>query len=192
MTVFDGIVLAGGLGKRMGSEKALTTLQGQTFLERTLEALSDARSVVVVGPRKSTAREVVWTREEPAGSGPTAGLAAAMPHLTSPAVAVLPVDLPGLDRVSVARLVGAMQGDGAALVDDEGARQLPAGAYRTEALRRALEGAGPLEGVSLRSALEPLELIDVHDPLAIDCDTPKDVALLESRLRARERLGGNA
>lgn len=192
MTIFDGLVLAGGLGKRMGSDKALKVLRGQTFLERTLEALSDARSVVVVGPRKSTTREVVWTREEPTGSGPAAGLAAGMPHVIAPAVAVLPVDLPGLDRVSVARLVGAMQGDGAALVDDEGARQLPAGAYRTDALRRALEGAGTLDGVSLHSALERLELIDVHDPLAIDCDTPEDVAVLESRLRARERLGDNA
>ncbi|MDQ3955526.1 MAG: molybdenum cofactor guanylyltransferase [Actinomycetota bacterium] len=192
MTVFDGIVLAGGLGTRMGSDKALTTLQGETFLERTLGALSDARSVVVVGPRKSTTRKVVWTREEPAGSGPAAGIAAAMPYVTSPVVAVLPVDLPGLDRVSVARLVGAMQGDGAALVDDEGSRQLPTGAYRTDALRGALEGAGPLDGLSLRSALGSLELIDVHDPLGIDCDTPEDVALVESRLRARERLGGNA
>ena len=192
MTVFDGLVLAGGAGKRMGSDKALTILQGQTFLERALEALSDARSVVVVGPRKSTIREVVWTREEPAGSGPAAGIAAALSYVASPVVAVLPVDLPGLDRVSVARLVGAMQGDGAALVDDAGARQLPAGVYRTDALRRALERAAPLDGVSLRSALEPLELIDVFDPLGVDCDTPEDVALVEKRLRARERLDRNA
>lgn len=192
MTVFDGIVLAGGVARRMGSDKALTSLDGRTFLERTLQALADARSVVVVGPHKSTTREVVWTREEPAGSGPAAGLAAAMPYVFSPAVVVLPVDLPGLDRVSVARLVGAMQGDGAALVDDEGARQLPAGAYRTDALRRALEGAQPLDGASLRSALERLELIEVHDPLGIDCDTPGDVVLVEERLRERERLERNA
>jgi molybdopterin-guanine dinucleotide biosynthesis protein A len=192
MTVFDGIVLAGGRSERMGADKALIKLEGRTFLERTLDALAPARSVVVVGPPKDTTRSVVWTREEPPGSGPVAGIAAALEFVTAPAVVVLPVDLPGINGASVARLVEAMHRDGSALVDDDGSRQLPAGAYRTDALREAVLNAGRLAGVPLRSLVGRLQLVEVSDPLAVDCDTPQDVEFVETLLRNRERRDENA
>lgn len=47
-----GIVLAAGLGRRIGGPKALLSLDGRTFLERAVRALSEAglEVVVVVNP----------------------------------------------------------------------------------------------------------------------------------------------
>jgi len=43
-----GIVLAAGLGRRIGTPKALLRLEGRTFLERAVRSLSDASVEVVV------------------------------------------------------------------------------------------------------------------------------------------------
>ena len=192
MTAFDGIILAGGRSRRMGTDKALAQIRGQTFLERALDALEGARSVVVVGHRRPTGEPVVWTSEQPPGSGPAAGIAAALDFVTAADVVVLPVDLPGIDGKSVVHLLDSMRGDGAVLVDGEGSRQLPAGAYRADALRRAVAGAKGLEGISLRALLGGLDLVEVTDSLAIDCDTPQDVELVTALLRDRERWTDNA
>ncbi|MFM7562118.1 MAG: molybdenum cofactor guanylyltransferase, partial [Planctomycetota bacterium] len=45
-----GLILAGGMSRRMGTDKAALLLDGQTFLERIVERLAGSvRPLVIVG-----------------------------------------------------------------------------------------------------------------------------------------------
>ena len=52
-----GLVLAGGLSRRFGGDKALACLGGKTLLERALEALSAVCSTVAVSTAKGSPAE---------------------------------------------------------------------------------------------------------------------------------------
>ncbi|WP_344329901.1 molybdenum cofactor guanylyltransferase, partial [Kitasatospora putterlickiae] len=72
MTPYDAIVPAGGAARRLGgADKPGLTIGGTTLLDRVLAACADARTTVVVGPARPTARPGIrWTRERPPGGGP--------------------------------------------------------------------------------------------------------------------------
>src|SRR5690606_7523849 len=73
------VVLTGGTGARLGgADKASIEIGGLTLLERALDALLDVDDVVVVGEPVRTSRPVTFTREDPAGGGPAAGLLAGL------------------------------------------------------------------------------------------------------------------
>ena len=185
---YDAVVLAGGSARRLGGlDKPALVVGGRTLLDRVLAAVADASVTVVVGPRRTTMREVTWAREDPPGGGPVAALAAALTHVTSPLVAVLAADLPFLDARTVQALRAAV-GDGeggALLVDDEGQDQLLVGVWRTAALRAALPAAA--EGVALRRVLAPLTVRRVTSAARegrlapwFDVDTDADVTAARS------------
>jgi molybdenum cofactor guanylyltransferase len=185
---FDAVVLAGGRARRLdGADKVMLEVGGVALLDRVVGAVAEAERVVVVGPRRTTATPVVWTREEPPGSGPAAGLAAGLRHVDAAAVVVLAGDLPFVDGRTVDALrVAAAGHDGALLVDDDGREQLLAGCWSTAALRRAVRDQGELAGSSVRAVLTGLRRAHVRvqapgPPPWLDCDTADDLE------RARER-----
>ena len=179
---YDAIVLAGGAARRLGgADKALLTVGAQTMLDRALTAVSGAESVVVVGPRRDVAlpRAVRWTREEPAGSGPPAALAAGAAAVGARVVVVLAVDTPLVDRSLVEALLQRLGGaDAAVLVDVEGCRQPLIAAYR----RAVLLTAGRFR--SLRELVAALEVVELPDTTGAsrDADTPADLASLQDRM----------
>jgi molybdopterin-guanine dinucleotide biosynthesis protein A len=178
-TVDAAVVLAGGHARRMsGVDKAMLVVDGIPLLHRVLAAVGDV-PVVVVGPQRPVPVEVRWTREEPAGGGPVAGLAAGLAALDLPSsalVAVLAADLAALTSSTLARLrVEGVEGDGAVLVDEDGREQWLISAWRLGALRAAMP-ADPA-GRSLRSvlgALDPARVTALPGECA-DVDTPADL-----------------
>ena len=77
-TAFDAVVLAGGSARRLGgADKPGLAVGGATMLDRVLAACADARTTVVVGPERTTARPVRGARERPPGGGPVAVIARA-------------------------------------------------------------------------------------------------------------------
>ena len=163
------VVLAGGTGVRMGGvDKASIEVGGVTLLERALQATLTAREVVVVGTEVPTRRPVTWTREDPAGGGPAAGLLAGIDRFLRPPdlVCVLAVDMPRVDAGTVARLTWAVEGDpdvdGAVLVDAEGRRQTLAAVYRLSALAAARPADPEKEhGLPVRRLVGLLRLAEV-------------------------------
>ena len=137
------VVLTGGTGSRMGgADKAGLEVGGHTLLERALNAVSQADETVVVGDEVPTSRPVVWTREDPPGGGPAAGLLAGIDAFHEPPdlVMVLAVDMPRVTAATVARLTWSVKdtiSDGALLVDREGNAQTLCAVYRYSALRLA-------------------------------------------------------
>lgn len=176
---FEAVILAGGSGLRLGGrDKAALRFQGGTLLDHVLAAVAGADRIVCVGPRRATAVEVTWTREDPPGGGPVAALAAAIPLLSASAVVVLACDLPFVERDTVRRLLDSMHADGAMLSDERGRAQFLAAAYRREMLASRL-AAMDVNGASMGSLLRGADLTEVAGGAAArDVDTPEDLARL--------------
>jgi molybdopterin-guanine dinucleotide biosynthesis protein A len=179
------VVLTGGTAARMdGADKAAIELEGSTLLERALAATVDAVEVVVVGEPTATSRPVRWSREEPPGGGPAAGLLAGVDRLgqRDGLVAVLAVDMPRVVPATFARLAGAVGArDGALLVDGSGRRQPLCAVYRCSALHAARPADRQDEpGLSVRRLLAPLDLVEVAavGQEALDVDTWQDLRAL--------------
>jgi len=131
LSPFSAVILAGGRAARLGGvDKASVEIAGRTLLAHAIDAVIDASEVVVVGEPVPTERPVTFTFESPRYGGPVAALLTgrdALLHRT-PYLAVLAVDMPRLDAHTFRRLLtaaaGPDAGDGAALVDPDGRRQL--------------------------------------------------------------------
>jgi molybdopterin-guanine dinucleotide biosynthesis protein A len=187
---YDAVVLAGGAARRLGgADKPAVDVGGVALLDRVLAALPAGCRVVVVGPPRPVGRPVAWTREDPPGGGPAAGLAAGLALTSTAYVAVLACDLPFLQPDTVEALAAAALGrDGALLVDATGRDQLLCGVHRRAALAGALATDPP--PTSIRALLAGLDLARLTDTAdaAADCDTPADLA--RARARAGDRKAG--
>jgi molybdopterin-guanine dinucleotide biosynthesis protein A len=182
------VVLTGGTAARMdGADKASIELGGVTLLERALAATATAVEVVVVGDQVPTSRPVTWTREDPRGGGPAAGLLAGLRRFLRPpdVVLALAVDMPRVSPGTFARLLEALAGaaayDGAVLVDETGRRQYLCAAYRRSALER--ERPARLEdehGLAMRRLLGGTALLEVPavGEESRDVDTWEDLRAL--------------
>lgn len=187
MTEFAAVVLAGGQARRFGgADKVELKVEGSSLLQRTLSAVTVADPVVVVGPQRPVESSVRWTREDPPGSGPLAGVRAGLAELPEQVrfAAVLAADHPYLSAATVARLLRAAEESeaaGALLVDVGGAVQWLVGVWRVERLRAAMPP--DVEDVSLRGVLGPLEPVTVaaSGAEASDVDTPEDWERLRGR-----------
>lgn len=175
---YDAVVLAGGAATRLGGlDKPALPVAGRSLLDRVLLAAADADRRVVVGPRRPTVAPVAWCREDPPGGGPAAAVAAALPLVGAPWVALLAGDLPFVLPGDLAVLRAAARGhDGAVLVDGAGARQWLIGVWSARSLRDCTWSSGG----SLRGQLGGLDVADVTvptraDPPWLDCDTADDL-----------------
>jgi len=113
-----GLVLAGGLARRMGGgDKALLRIGGATILERVLERLSPQCAAIVLNANGDPAR-FAFTRlpvvadDVPDFAGPLAGVLAGLDWAAAHApetewIVSVPGDCPFLPRDLVARLHGA-------------------------------------------------------------------------------------
>ena len=178
------VVLTGGTGSRMGgADKAGLEVGGHTLLERALTAVSQAAEIVVVGDEVPTRHPVVWTREDPPGGGPAAGLLAGIDAFTAPPdlVVVLAVDMPRVTAATVARLVWSVKdaiSDGALLVDRDGNAQTLCAVYRYNALALARPPDRTDEhGLPVRALVGSMLLLEVGatGPEAQDVDTWADL-----------------
>ncbi len=95
-----GVVLAGGESRRMGRDKALVQVDGSALWLRQVRVLraAGAQRVVVIRRRGQAPLDQADCRTDTyGGSGPLAGLQAALGIGGHRWVAVLAVDMPGID-----------------------------------------------------------------------------------------------
>ena len=186
--MWAAVVLAGGAGRRLGgTDKPALVVGGQTLLERSVAAAAGAGAaqVVVVGPRRDLAMPVTWTREDPPGGGPLAGLVAGLAALEPArrhewyALLVLAADLPRVSSALVERLLAGLgpDADAVAVVDAGGWVQPLVAVYRAGPLRAALDAVGDPRNRPVRALLERLRVATLPDEDgAADIDTPGDLA----------------
>lgn len=179
MEDFDAIVLAGGMARRLGGvPKHTVEVQGRTLLERTLDAVAEARRVVVVGDDslKPLVGHAIVVREDPPLSGPAAGIGAGLACVTAERVVVLACDHPFVSD-AIAPLLAASAGDGNIAVDADGRRQNLLFSARSEALRAAVARHEALADLAVHTLLEPLDLAEISVPshAVRDVDTWQDL-----------------
>ncbi len=186
---YTAVVLAGGRAVRLGGQaKPQLEVGGRPMLATVLDAVADADSRIVVGPRQPVPDDVVLVREEPPGGGPVAALRAGLAEVSTEVVALLAGDLPFLTAALIGQLRERLTGHGILVIDDGGRDQWLLGVWRVSALRTAVSGSSgptslrkvlaPLSPQRLRPAVEPGQ-----PPPWLDCDTPADLA------RARAAAG---
>ncbi len=143
MRDYDAIVLAGGLGQRLGGiDKAMLSVGGRPILAHVLAAAAGAGRRIVVGPTRGAGdvprredgpcrpdescqgawhqsawwHDVVWCQEDPPHGGPRAALSAALPLVRAQTVLVLGGDLPAIGP-AVPVLLDRLHRDRRAAVD---------------------------------------------------------------------------
>ena len=181
------IVIAGGEARRFGADKlALRDAEGRTLLEVTVAGVAQvADPVIVVGPERGLATDVIWAREDPPGGGPCAALIAGLACVPDDAahVAVLAGDAPaGASAVTALRQV--IDDAAAAVVTDESGREQPMTAvYAVRALKTALAAYGEGRDMSIRQVLDdlrPQTVVKIIDQWSAssDIDLPEDAGRL--------------
>jgi molybdenum cofactor guanylyltransferase len=192
MTATAGILLTGGRSRRLGVDKATLVLGGETLATRAARCLAAACDPVVeVGDGVSGLPAV---REQPAGAGPLAALAAGGGWLRDrghcgPAL-LLAVDLPGVDDRILGWLRGR-HGEPTCVLRVGGRLQPVCARYGAD----ALIAAESLVAVGVRAMHDLFDVVE-HDVVEedewrhvatadafLDVDTPADVERLGIGLR---------
>ena len=109
-------VLAGGQSSRMGTDKALVLLDGQTLLSRALDlAHSVTDDVRIVGAKEKYSAYAPAVEDEFPGNGPLAGIHAALRASRKDLNLILAVDIPVVSTPLLEYVVSRAR-DSAALV----------------------------------------------------------------------------
>ena len=114
---FSAAILAGGMGKRLGTNKALLEIGGRTILDRILEKMLEVfPSILLVvkdedsplsgdyGPRVKVVADLLT------GKGPLGGIYTALEHSPSPYVFVMACDMPYPNLGLVRHLLSEAEG----------------------------------------------------------------------------------
>jgi len=141
---FVGFVMAGGLSRRMGRDKALLSWGGATLLDDAIRRLAavcpDVRLLTGEEPRYLD-RGLAVHRDAVPGAGPLGGLLAALDAAAPRPVLVLGVDMPFVTTGLLAEIGTALAGHDAAVPVTEGGPEPLCAAYGpacAEAVRAAL------------------------------------------------------
>ncbi len=178
------LVLAGGDSSRMGQDKAVLELGGQTLLDRAIATMQQIFPKLIVSVRQMRGGvEQRQVCDEVAASGPLAGLAAGLAQTDTSWVFVLACDMPFVSAAVVEQLAQHREGCDAVVPVVGGYTQPLAAFYARSALdvmRTSLAG----KDKSLRGVLNKLKVTYVSeaelracDPQLcsfIDLDTPQD------------------
>lgn len=126
------VVLAGGLGRRMGGvDKGLQLLEGRPLVAWVLDRLRPQVSSILINANRNQDRYAAFGYPVvpdlvPDFAGPLAGLHAAMSLTEAPLVLCVPCDSPHLPPDLVARLSDALeQAQGELAVASDGEREHP-------------------------------------------------------------------
>ncbi len=177
MTV-AGIVLAAGLGHRMGRPKAEIEIGGVRLLDRATDALRAAgcEPVIAVVQQDVRSNAITVVNPDPA-SGMRSSLEAGIEAVTTAdAVAVILVDMPGITGDAIAEVIAGWR-PGRITVGTSGGRRTHPTVMSPRQWREAVVLAESDEGARRYLAQHP-GLVD-EVPVAVDptdLDTPEDLA----------------
>lgn len=119
--MITGVILAGGLGRRMGGvDKGLQLLNDKPMVQWVLERFAPQVDEVLINANQNAEQYGAFAcpvvpDQIPDFAGPLAGLHAALSKAAHPLVATVPCDSPFLPPDLVSRLKKALEADGADL-----------------------------------------------------------------------------
>jgi molybdopterin-guanine dinucleotide biosynthesis protein A len=189
-----GVVLAGGLGRRIGGAKALVELCGRPLISYPVAALQSVLSEVAILAKADTELPslpgvTVWIESAPLRH-PLVGIIEALGLAGGRPVLVCASDLPFVDAALLRGLIAVERGDAPAVVASLGGELQPLLALYAPAaaplLRDALAGGVP----PLREAVAALgpKRYKVEQPESLfNVNAPEDVLRASAMLDANRR-----
>jgi|SRR5579884_623832 len=187
-----GVLLAGGLGRRIGGSKAVVELHGKPLIAYPLEAMRQVlRDVAIIAKPNTELPSLpgvtVWI-EPPGRPHPLVGIVHALGLAGGREVLVCAADMPFVSPALISAIVHAeLRGAPAAIASCAGELQPLLGRYRPEAIAQLRAGAE--DGRPVRQAVAALgpRLVDVEDPETLfNVNSPADLlqaaGMLDRRL----------
>lgn len=107
-----GAILAGGLSRRMGFNKAFIKLGGETVIERSVRLFKDLFDETMVVTSEAVPYELLSTRvvtDIYPGAGSLGGIYTALFHSPGEYVFVAACDMPGLDPKAISAVLNAQK-----------------------------------------------------------------------------------
>lgn len=192
MTDLVVLILAGGKSRRMGQDKALLRIDGETLLERTVAIASQLSHEVWISTPwrdeyQSCLSEKVQWLDDVQQEGPVIALSQSLQKmLRREWVLVLACDLPYLDQKQLKQWIVALEmvpkDCVAALVKQEKWYEPLCGFYRCSAqtsLEEFIENGD--RSFQKWLATEQVFELELDDPsMLFNCNTPKDFATLKA------------
>ena len=182
-----GLLLAGGLSRRMGRDKATMAVDGQPLWERQLSILRRLKlEALYISARKRPAwapQDIEIMQDSEPSRGPMSGVALALNKITTSHLIVLAIDLPRLTAEYLKKLIGlASDGKGVVPYDEDQPEPLTA-IYPKAAAEVALESLSS-EDVSMRSFVSRLKVKN----LLLEYHIAPQERILHRNLNAQEDL----
>ncbi|MDR2509799.1 MAG: molybdenum cofactor guanylyltransferase [Spirochaetaceae bacterium] len=137
----SAVILAGGMGKRIGYDKKEIVLAGEKLIDRLIERLGACFAEIIVSSNTPFARSGVITVRDELGEGPLAGIYSALKTARNDSVYVCACDMPFVS----ARGIGNLR------------KIIASGRYGAAAYRRADGFIEPFGAFYHKSALSAME-----------------------------------
>lgn len=200
---FPCVILAGGLSRRMGTNKALVTLGGKTLLAHIIDRISPQATAIALNAENDWTDDAGLRRVPdtlPGKLGPLAGVLAAMRdtashHPDATHVLTIPTDAPLLPADLMERLAAAIDSPETIAVAKSASTLHPVVALWPVALADALETwIVTDEKRRVRHFMQQQQMIEVDFPLVetaigaydpfLNINTPEELAAAEKWLEA--------
>lgn len=189
----SALILAGGDSRRMGQDKAGLVLDGQTLLQHMQGMAQPLFAEVILSVRQLRPDiDLPQVCDDPAHSGPLAGLAAGLQRANTPWVFAVACDMPFITPALIEYLA-QQRGEFQAVVPMVCGYPQPLAAYYSAScvplVLACLNGSGKhslralLEGLQVRYVAE-MEILkaDLQLNSFFDLDTPQDVVQAKHKL----------
>ncbi len=180
-------ILAGGRSKRMGSDKALLTIEGIPLLQRVIDAahtLADARIIISNSP--TTHSPFLWPLfpDRFPDAGPLGGLATALHHVTTSHLLLLACDMPNLTPPLLQYLVDQPRASHGVIIPEDEKGLQPLCAVYSRSILPLAEDAIEKGQLSMQTFVGRIDArvvnrkkwapqSEVHDPFA-NFNTPEE------------------
>lgn len=188
----EGFVLAGGVSRRMGRDKALLEVEGMTLLDRAVHLLQGCGLEVAV---LSGSHRILESHGAPCwldvlpGMGPLGGLHSGLSRMTGDSALFLACDLPFVTPALVHRLLKAGERADITIPEDSrGSVQPLCGVYRKSCLaeigrmltEKRLKTVELLQNAFLEVQVLHLADAGFSDRLLLNLNSPEDLESIET------------
>jgi molybdopterin-guanine dinucleotide biosynthesis protein A len=183
----SAVIMAGGDSRRMGQDKANLLLGERTLLQSVAATLQPLFPQVIISVRQPRPEiDLPQVCDDPAFSGPLAGLAAALEHATMPWIFAVACDMPFITPAVIEHLA-LQRADFQAVVPMAGGFPQPLAAFYAKScldeVHACLHGDGKHSFRALLDRIrvcyvseEQMQAVDPRLRSFFDLDTPQDVA----------------
>jgi molybdopterin-guanine dinucleotide biosynthesis protein A len=157
-----GVVLCGGAGRRMGTDKTRLEIDGRPLVALVAERLATVADPVLIAGADRALPALPFARIDDArpNAGPLGGIVAALRAIDASLLAVVAADMPYVDPKVLSLLADVWDGDDVVVPVDDHGRQ-PLHAVYARSARAPLESALDQGDLSLRNALQRLSVREV-------------------------------